>query len=91
MASAHLQIAEDVGLKRVKPRRFAAACDRNAGARRAQQEGPYRDVAIMNAAAGLIVAGRAHDLAQGVALATKAVDSAGAEGRLDRLIAVSNA
>ena len=50
----------------------------------------YRDVALFNAAAGLIVAGRAKDLKSAVALATKSVDSGEAEGRLDRLIAVSN-
>jgi anthranilate phosphoribosyltransferase len=55
------------------------------------KKGPFRDVAIMNAAAGLIVAGRAKDLQNGVAIATKSVDSGEAEGHLDRLIAVSNA
>jgi anthranilate phosphoribosyltransferase len=54
------------------------------------KKGPYRDVAILNAAAGLIVAARAKDLAHGVTLAAKSVDSGEAEGRLDRLIAVSN-
>jgi anthranilate phosphoribosyltransferase len=44
----------------------------------------------MNAAAGLIVAGRAADLKQGFVLAAKSIDSGEAEGRLDRLIAVSN-
>jgi anthranilate phosphoribosyltransferase len=51
----------------------------------------FRDVAILNAAAAIVVAGKAKDLKEGVAIATKAVDSAEAEGRLDRLIAVSNA
>jgi anthranilate phosphoribosyltransferase len=51
----------------------------------------FRDVAILNAAAGLIVAGRAKDLLQGVALAAKSIDSGEAEGRLDRLIAIANA
>ena len=55
------------------------------------KKGPYRDVAILNAAAGLVVAARAKELKRGVALATKSVDSGEAEGRLDRLIAVSNA
>ena len=55
------------------------------------KKGAFRDVALLNAAAGLIVAGRAKDLKAGVALATKSVDSGEAEGRLDRLIAVSNA
>jgi anthranilate phosphoribosyltransferase len=50
----------------------------------------FRDVAILNAAAAIVVSGKAKDLKEGVAIATKAVDSAEAEGRLDRLIAVSN-
>jgi len=54
------------------------------------KKGAFRDVALMNAAAGLVVAGRAKDLKQGFALAAKSIDSGEAEGRLDRLIAVSN-
>ena len=86
---------EEVGLKRVKPEALRGG-DANENAQALLdvlkgKKGPYRDVAIMNAAAGLIVAGRAKDLDVGVALATKSVDSGEAEGRLDRLIAVSNA
>jgi anthranilate phosphoribosyltransferase len=51
--------------------------------------GPFRNVAILNAAAALIVAGKAKDLKDGAALAAKSIDSGEAEGRLDRLIAVS--
>jgi anthranilate phosphoribosyltransferase len=50
---------------------------------------PLRDIAVLNAAAALIVAGKAKDLKDGAAIATKAIDSGEAEGRLDRLIAVS--
>lgn len=53
--------------------------------------GPFRDVSLLNAAAALIVAGKAKDLKEGAALAAKSIDSGEAEGRLDRLIAVSNA
>jgi anthranilate phosphoribosyltransferase len=53
------------------------------------KKGAFRDVAILNAAAALIVAGRAKDLKEGAALAAKSIDSGEAEGRLDRLIAVS--
>jgi anthranilate phosphoribosyltransferase len=53
------------------------------------KKGAFRDVAVLNAAAALIVAGRAKDLKEGVALAAKSIDSGEAEGRLDRLIAVS--
>jgi anthranilate phosphoribosyltransferase len=52
--------------------------------------GPFRDISLLNAAAALIVAGKAKDLKAGAALAAKSIDSGEAEGRLDRLIAVSN-
>ena len=86
---------EDVGLAVAKPEQLrggdaaanaAALMDVLRG-----RQGPFRDVAIFNAAAALVVAGKAKDLKEGVAVATKSVDSAEAEGRLDRLIAVSNA
>jgi anthranilate phosphoribosyltransferase len=51
---------------------------------------PYRDVALLNAAAALIVAGRAKDLKEGVTLGTKSIDSGAAAARLKQLIAVSN-
>ena len=51
----------------------------------------YRDVSLINAAAALVVAGKAKDIKDGVALAAKSVDSGEAEGRLQRLIKVSNA
>jgi anthranilate phosphoribosyltransferase len=54
------------------------------------EKGAFRDIAVLNAAAALVVAGRATDLAAGVTLAQKSIDSGEAEGRLDRLIVVSN-
>ncbi|WP_407151245.1 anthranilate phosphoribosyltransferase [Bradyrhizobium sp. ORS 86] len=53
--------------------------------------GSYRDVALLNAAAALIVAGRAATLKEGVALGQRSLDSGAAAARLKRLIAVSNA
>ena len=50
----------------------------------------FRDVALFNAAAALVVAGKAKDLKAGLDLAAHSVDSGEAEGRLDRLIVVSN-
>jgi anthranilate phosphoribosyltransferase len=86
---------EDVGFGRAKPEALRGGdAEENAKALLdvlKGKKGAFRDVAILNAAAGLIVAGRAKDLKAGVALATKSVDSGEAEGRLDRLIAVSNA
>jgi anthranilate phosphoribosyltransferase len=86
---------EDVGLPRVSPEDLRGGdAEANAAALMAVlkgQKGPFRDVALFNAAAALIVAGAAHTLEEGLALARKSVDSGEAEGRLNRLIAVSNA
>jgi anthranilate phosphoribosyltransferase len=86
---------EDAGLARVKPEALRGGDgEQNAKALLdvlKGKPGPYRDVSILNAAAALIVAGNAKDLKEGAALAAKAIDSGEAEGRLDRLIAVSNA
>ena len=55
------------------------------------EPGPLRDIVTLNAAAGLVVAGTADDLAAGLALAGAAIDVGGAQAALDRLVAVSNA
>jgi anthranilate phosphoribosyltransferase len=51
---------------------------------------PFRDVALLNAAAALIVAGRAKTLKEGVALGAQSLDSGAALAKLKHLIAVSN-
>jgi anthranilate phosphoribosyltransferase len=85
---------EDVGLPKADPKRLLGGdAEANAAALLAVLKGgksPYRDVAMLNAAAALIVAGRAKDFADGIAVARTSIDSGEAEGRLDRLIAVSN-
>ena len=53
--------------------------------------GAYRDVAVLNAAAALVVAGRATTLGEGAALAVAALDSGAALARLEALVQVSNA
>ena len=53
--------------------------------------GPYRDIAVLNAAGALVVAGKAADLKDGAELAAKAIDSGAALAALDKLVAVSNA
>jgi anthranilate phosphoribosyltransferase len=85
---------EDVGLKRVPGEALkggdAAA---NAVALRsvlAGQPSPYRDVALLNAAAALIVAGRAKDLKEGMALGIRSLNEGAAAERLQQLVAVSN-
>jgi len=86
---------EDVGLKRVAGEALkggnAAA---NAVALQSVLDGkpsPYRDVALFNAAAALVVAGRAKDLKEGLTLGIQSIDSGAAAERLKRLVAVSNA
>ena len=53
-------------------------------------KGAYRDTVILNAAAALLVAGKAADLRAGASLAAAAIDNGHARERLERLIAVSN-
>jgi len=53
--------------------------------------GPYRDIAILNSAAALVVAGKANNLMEGAALAAQSIDEGRARASLARLVAVSNA
>jgi anthranilate phosphoribosyltransferase len=86
---------EEAGLPRVKPEALRGGdAAENAKALLdvlKGKKGAFRDVSIINAAAALIVAGKAKNLKDGAVLAAKSIDSGEAEGRLDRLIAVSNA
>ena len=86
---------EDAGLPRAPADALKGGdAQANAVALRAVLEGmpgPYRDVALLNAAATLVVAGKAKDLKEGVALGTQSIDSGAAEARLKKLIAVSAA
>jgi anthranilate phosphoribosyltransferase len=50
----------------------------------------YRDVALLNAAAALVVAGKARTLKDGVALGIQSLGSGAAAAKLKQLIAVSN-
>jgi anthranilate phosphoribosyltransferase len=84
---------EDAGLPRAKPEALKGG-DATENARALLdvlkgKKSAFRDVAILNAGAALIVAGKAGDLKDGVTLAAKSIDSGEAEARLDRLIAVS--
>jgi anthranilate phosphoribosyltransferase len=85
---------EDAGLNRSSPGSLKGGdADANAVALRSVLDGkpsPYRDVALLNAAAALIVAGKAKDLKEGVAIGAKTLDSGAAAARLKQLVAVSN-
>ncbi|MET0172841.1 MAG: anthranilate phosphoribosyltransferase [Agrobacterium vaccinii] len=54
------------------------------------RKNPYRDISLCNAAASLVVAGKAETLADGMKLAASALDDGRASAALDRLVAVSN-
>jgi anthranilate phosphoribosyltransferase len=84
-----------LGLARAKPEALRGGdAEMNAQALKnvlRGKDGAYREVAALNAAAALVVAGRAASMTDGLELAMKSIDSGAAEARLDRLIAVSNA
>jgi anthranilate phosphoribosyltransferase len=86
---------EDVGLRRASlaelkggdpPHNAKALREVLSGAKTA-----YRDVALLNAAAGLVVAGAARDLREGVAVGAAALDSGAASATLAKLVEASNA
>ena len=54
------------------------------------EHGAHRNIVLLNAAAGLVVADRAADLAEGIELAAQAIDSGSAAAVLDRLVVESN-
>jgi anthranilate phosphoribosyltransferase len=80
---------EDAGLARCRRRDLLGGdAAHNAGiARRLLQgePGPRRDAVVLNAAAALVVAGRAADLRDGAAQAARAIDGGAALAALERL------
>jgi len=84
----------DAGLAEASPQDLIGGDARqNAEAIRAVlagQPGPFRDVVILNSAAALIVAGKAPNLAEGAALATRSIDTGAANTALDTLVTTSN-
>ncbi|CAA7615182.1 anthranilate phosphoribosyltransferase [Magnetospirillum sp. UT-4] len=85
---------EDAGLTRADPARLkggdaatnaAALKDLLGGAK-----GAYRDIVVLNAAAALVVAGKAGDLLEGAGLAAAAIDGGAALGVLQRMVEITN-
>jgi len=56
----------------------------------AGDHGAHRNIVVLNAAAGLVVADRASDLAEGIERAAESIDSGAAARVLQRLVEVSN-
>ncbi|RAU22307.1 anthranilate phosphoribosyltransferase [Paramagnetospirillum kuznetsovii] len=85
---------EDAGLKRATPDQLKGG-DANANAAAlmavlAGEKGAYRDIVVLNAAAALVVADKAADIAAGARLAEQAIDSAAAAQVLARMVAITN-
>lgn len=85
----------DVGLGLARPEDLRGGTpEENAAALSAVLDGAktaFRDIAAFNAAAALLVAGKAGDLKEGFAQANAALDSGKAKAVLGRLVTVSNA
>ncbi len=88
-------VPEEAGLERAEPAALKGGeAEYNAAALRAVLGGAhtaYRDIGVLNAAAGLVVAGAAATLMEGADQARQALDSGAAAVVLDRLVAASNA
>jgi len=84
---------EDAGLGRADPADLKGGdAATNAAALEALlggAPGAYRDIALLNAGAALVVADTAPDIAAGVARAAEAVDSGAAKETLARMVAIS--
>ena len=85
---------EEAGLPRVSASDLAGGDpSENAEAMKrllAGEKSPYRDIAVLNAAAALIVAEKASDLISAARLAQQSIDSGAARASLENLVAVSN-
>ncbi len=85
---------KNAGLPEAKPDDLVGGdAAENAAALRAVLEGksgPLRDVVLFNAAAALLVAGKAQSLREGVALAAQSIDSGKAQAVLEALVKLSH-
>jgi len=86
---------EDAGLARARlDDLIGGDATENAAAIRetlAGKSGPLRDIVLLNAAAALVVAGKAGDLRAGVDLAAEAIDSGAAARALESLATICGA
>ncbi|MGQ0825867.1 MAG: anthranilate phosphoribosyltransferase [Actinomycetota bacterium] len=91
--SSYAVDALDFGLARAEPGSLSGGpSETNAGCVRAVldgDKGPHRDIAVLNAAAALVVAGVAADLAAGVEAAADSIDAGRASATLQRMVETS--
>jgi len=85
---------EDAGLLRARPEDLKGGTpEQNADMIRAMLDGakgPYRDIVVFNAAAALMVAGKAPDLKAAAALAVAAIDDGAARATLAKLVEITH-
>ncbi len=85
---------EDAGLTRAKPADLKGGDpeENTAAVRRLLdgEQGAYHDIVVLNAAASLVVAGKADTLKQGVDMAAEAIASGAAREALAKLVSISN-
>jgi anthranilate phosphoribosyltransferase len=88
-------VAEDVGLPPARLEDLRGGTpEHNARLMRdllAGAGGPLRDIVLLNSGAALVIAGRAADLASGIELAARSLDSGAARRVLEDLVARTNA
>ncbi len=87
-------LPEDVGLKRADPAALKGGDPAtNAAAIRELldgKHGAYRDIVLLNAGAAFLIAGKASDLKEGIAMASTLIDLGNAKTTLARLVATTN-
>jgi anthranilate phosphoribosyltransferase len=87
-------LPSDAGLPLARPEDLKGGdAETNASAMRAMlggERGPFRDVVVYNAAAALLVAGRAANLREGAERAADAIDAGRAKATLQRLVEITN-
>jgi anthranilate phosphoribosyltransferase len=87
----HFEVTpEEIGLSRVPLDQLKGGDGvQNAAALKRVLEGEknaYRDIAVLNAAGALVIAGKAAELRDGIGMAAQSIDSGAALAALDKLV-----
>ena len=85
---------EEAGLKKCSPQELEAH-DIEENLRIAKgvlqgEKGPKRDIVLLNAGFGMLAAGKAKDVKEGIKLAAQSIDSGKASEKLKKLISITN-
>lgn len=85
---------EDVGLPRASLDDLKGGdADENAAIVRSilqGEQGPRRDIVLVNAGAAIVAGGKAEDFREGIDIAARAIDSGAAQGKLEALVEMTN-